>query len=141
MDTRMFLNSKTVTIYVLLDNGRRSEHRLWVQAESCDNVWFFPDNLDFGKITRGNAPTRRMVVAIPDQPKLQVTAATCDSKFIQVRVEELDRGKTRAFYQISATVQADIPEGDLYTDVELSTNTPAMPKLLVPVSVVVESPK
>jgi hypothetical protein len=78
-----------------------------------------------------------MIVAVPGQPKLQVTGAKCDSKFIQVKVQELDRGTARAVYQVSAKVRADIPEGELSAEVELTTNNPAMPKLLVPVRVLV----
>src|SRR5205807_1531741 len=110
-----------------------------VQAESRDNMAFFPDDLDFGKIKRGDAPTKHMIVAVPDQPELQVTGAKCDSKFIQVKVQELGRGKTRAIYQVSATVRADIPEGALNAEVELTTNNPAMPKLFIAVRVEVEA--
>ena len=141
MDTRMFVNTKTRTILVLSDNGKLAESRLLVQAESHENLAFFPDSLDFGKIKRGDAPTRHMVVAVPDQPKLQITKATCESKFIQVKVQELGRGTTRAVYQVSATVRSNIPEGELFTHVELSTNNPAMPRLFVPVRVEVERPK
>ena len=141
MDTRNYLHSVVQTIFLILDNGRLTEHRFWVHAESCDNMAFFPDNLDFGKIKRGDAPTRQMIVAVPGQPKLQVTGASCDSKFIQVKVQELGRGTTSAVYQVGATIGPDIPEGKLYTQVELSTNNPAMPKLLVPVSVEVVTVK
>jgi hypothetical protein len=141
MDTRMFVHTKTRTIYVLWNNGKRAESSLWIQVVSCDDLAFFPDSLDFGKIARGDAPTRQMVVAVPGQPKLQVTAATCESKFIQVKVQELGRGTTRAVHQVSATVRADIPEGELRTEVELSTNNPAMPRLLLPLTVEVEPRK
>jgi hypothetical protein len=142
IDTQSFLNTRTFTVFLTLScNGRLKEHRLWVQADSREDLAFFPDSIDFGKITRGDTPTQCMIVAVPDQPNLQVKAATCENKFIQVKVEELDRGKTRAFYQVSATVRADILEGKLHEAVELSTNNPAMPRLLVPLWAVVESPK
>ena len=140
LDTGVFVNVRTVAIFVRLSCRRLTEHRLWVQADSRENFAFFPEYFDFGKITRGDAPSRRVVVAVPDQPKLQITAATCDDKFIQVKVQELGRGAT-AVYQVSTTVQAEIPNGELYTYVELSTNNPAMPKLRVPLSVVVEAPR
>ena len=56
-------------------------------------------------------------------------------------MEELDRGKTRAFYRVGATLHADIPAGELHGQVELTTNNPAMPKLCVPLRVIVETQK
>jgi Protein of unknown function (DUF1573) len=142
VDTRTFLGARTRTIYVSVDNGKLATHRLCVGAVSIrTNEAFFPDEIDFGKMTRGDAQTRRMIVAVPDQPKLQVTAAKCDNKFIEVSVKELGRGKTTAIYQVSATVLADIPAGELHEHIELTTNNPGMPKLRVPVRAIVEPQK
>jgi len=140
-DTEQFVGAKTGTVYVQSDNGKFREHRLWISAVSRDDLEFVPNSLDFGKIQKGETPSAHMVVTVLDQPKLQVTQATCNNKFIDVQVKELDRDTTRAVFQVSATLRADIPAGAIRTHVELKTNNPAMPKLLVPVSVVVETPK
>ena len=69
--TPSFVGPRTRSIYVTVDNGRRSEHRLWLAAVSIrTDEAFFPKEIDFGKIARGDTPTRRMIVAIPVQPKL-----------------------------------------------------------------------
>lgn len=138
-DTHPFTGAKTQTVYVPTEGKRFAEHQFWVQANSRDDLAFFPNRLDLGIITRGDMPTAHMIVTVPGQPKLQLTGAKCDSEFIQVKVQELDRGTKRAIFQISATVAAGIPVGELHARVELTTSNPAMPKLVVPVSVVIES--
>src|SRR5438445_492860 len=50
MDTRRFYNTKSVTIYVQFDQPRFEEVRLWVQANSRDDLAFSPESINFGKI-------------------------------------------------------------------------------------------
>ncbi|MBI3822220.1 MAG: hypothetical protein HY289_06015 [Planctomycetes bacterium] len=140
LDTRLFIGTKPVTVYVQTYEKRLAEHRFWVQANSRDDLAFSPDRFDFGKITRGNTPTAHLVMTMLNQPKLQVTAAKCDNTFIQIKVQERERGAKQTTCRISATVAADTPAGELRTEVELSTNNPAMPSLVVPVTIVVEKP-
>jgi hypothetical protein len=141
MDSRAFIGPKTRTIYVLLEQPRFIEYRIWVSANSCENQTTFPDTFDFGTITQGAVPTRRVIVAVPNQPKLQITKAACDSKHIELKTKEVARGPDRVVYEVSATIRADAPPGELFATVELSTNNPAMPRLLVQLSVQVESRK
>ncbi len=139
--TNMFVGTKYSTVYVQTEGTKLLEHRFWTAAISRDDVAYSPDKLDFGKITRGKTPTAHVTVTVSGQPKLQVTKASSNSKFIEVQVKELDRDKSQAIFQVSAVVRNDIPAGELRTDVEITTNNPAMPKLLVPLSVSVELPK
>jgi hypothetical protein len=114
------------------------EVRLWVQADSRDDLALFPQTFDFGKIGRGATPTQQVIVSFPSQARVQVNEARCENKFIQVKLRELTGDKGSRIYRVSASVRADIPEGSLGTHVELSTNNPAMPRLRVPLSVEVE---
>ena len=49
-----------------------------------------------------------------------------------------DPNTNDVIYQVSATVQADIPTGSWFTDIWLTTNQASMPKLRVPLAVEVE---
>ncbi len=109
-----------------------------VVANSRDDLAFFPNELDFAKIKRGATPTTHMTVTYPAKARVQVTGAKCDNDHIDVKLLELARGTTERSYRISATVRADIPQGELHTYVELATNNPAMPCLRVPLHVEVE---
>jgi hypothetical protein len=114
------------------------EVRLWVRANSREDLAFSPKELDFGKIQRGATPTTQMTVTYPASAKVQVTGAKCDSEHIDVKLQELANGTTERSYQVSATIRADIPEGNLHATVELTTNNSAMPRLLVPLQIEVE---
>ena len=59
MDTNRFVNSKTVTVFVTFDQPRFEEVRLWVQANSREDVTFAPDNIAFGQVKRGRRRKRR----------------------------------------------------------------------------------
>jgi hypothetical protein len=139
VDTGQFLGSKTGTPFVRIENGYRTEVRLWVHARSREDV-AFSQILDLAKIKRGDTPTTQMTVTFLGRPKLQVTGAKCDSNFLQINVRELTRGAAETTYQVRATVRADIPEGNWCSEVRLLTNDPEIPNTTVPVTVEVEPP-
>ena len=140
MDTRRFSGVRAVTIYVLFDSPRFEEVRLAVQANSRSELVFAPESLIFPKIKRGATPSTQMTITFLGSPQLQVTDAKCDSNYIQPKVQELRRDASEVIYQVSATIRADVPEGKWFTDVWLTTNNAAMPKLRVPLTVEIEAP-
>src|SRR6202795_2178824 len=62
MDTRRFYNTKNVTIFVQFDQPHFEEVRLWVQANSRDDVAFSSDGIAFGKVKRGGSPVGKLTV-------------------------------------------------------------------------------
>jgi hypothetical protein len=141
MDTRLFRGTRTNTFYVSTESGNlKQTHRLLVQARSEENLAFFPDTLDFGKISRMGKLTKSMVVSVSNQPGMQITSARCDNKFVRLTVEELARGKTQAAFRVTATILRGVPDGELLERIELSTSAPTMPRLIVPLSATVHTP-
>jgi hypothetical protein len=140
MDSRLFAGQKAVTIYVSFDSPRSEEVMLTVHASSRDNLVFAPASLDLEKIKRGATATAEMTMAFLGKPKIQVTEAKCDSRFIQAKLLELSRNADEVVYLVSANLQGDLPEGKWYTDVWVTTNDTAMPKVRVPLIVEVEPP-
>src|SRR6266850_2372103 len=63
MDTHRFSGIKTVTVYVTFDLPRYEEVRIWVQANSRDDVVVTPDGLAFGRIKRGASPTTAVTIS------------------------------------------------------------------------------
>lgn len=139
MDTRRFTNTKNVTIYVRFSSPSSEEVRLWVQANSREDVSFSAESLGFGRIKRGNTPTQEMTVTFLGGNNIQILEAKCDSNYVEASIQENKRETGEVSYQIKAKLRGDTPSGKWYTDIWLKTNNPAMPRLRVPVTVEVEA--
>jgi hypothetical protein len=140
MDTRRFIGSKNVTIYVQFDQPRFDEVRLWVQANSRDDVSVMPETFAFGKIKRGTATAISATITFLGNQNWQITGASCDSNYVQTSFELLRRDGSEVAYKLTATMRADAPAGKWFTDVWLQTNNPASPRIRVPLTVEIEAP-
>jgi hypothetical protein len=140
MDTRRFLGSKNVTIYVQFDQPKFDEVRLWVQANSRDDLSIAPESLALGKIKRGAATSASTTVTFMGNQNWQITAATSESNYVQTSCELIRREGAEVAYKLSATMRADTPAGKWFTDVWLETNNAASPKIRVPLTVEIEAP-
>jgi hypothetical protein len=134
LDGANFVGHKTVRFYLITDNGWLHEIRILVRADSRRELYFTPERLDFGKVKRGATPTSQMAVYFPDHTKLRVTDAKSDNKHIHAWSQELRRDGDHVAYQVSASIPADMPIGTWHTDVWLTTDDPAFPRLRVPVT-------
>ncbi len=139
MDTRRFSNVKTVTIFVQFDKPAWEEVRLWVQANSRDDVIVAPDTLGFGLIKRGSAPTATVSVSFLGNPQSQIVEVVSDSNYVQTVVKEVLRQDNEVRYEVTAKLRDDVPVGKWYTDVWLKTNNPSIPKVRVPLTVEIQS--
>jgi Protein of unknown function (DUF1573) len=140
MDTRRFVGSKNVTIFVQFDQPRFDEVRLWAQANSRDDVSVLPEALSFGKIKRGTAASTSATVSFLGNQNWQITGATCDSNYVQTGYELIRRENGEVAYKVTATMRADAPAGKWFTDVWLQTNNQSSPKIRVPLTVEIEAP-
>jgi hypothetical protein len=139
MDTRRFVGSKGVTIYVSFDQPRRDEVRLWVQANSRDDLLITPETFALGQVKRGSVPSATVTVSLAGNGQWQITEVARASNYIVTDVKELRRDVAEVSYQVTAAVRADTPVGKWYTDIWLKTNNPAVPIVRVPLTVEIES--
>jgi hypothetical protein len=139
MDTRLFYNTRNVTIYVTFDQPRFEEVRLWVQANSRDDVRFSGDGIAFGRIKRGSSPVGNVTVTFFGDGATQILEAKSESNYVQPGLKEVTRGPGEVTYEVTAKARPDTPAGKWYTDIWLKTSNPAMPKLRVPVTIEVEA--
>lgn len=139
MNTRVFANTKNVTIFVKFDQPRYEEVRLWIQANSREDVSFSADSIAFGRVKRGTAPVSTIRVSFQGDGSARITEARSESNYVQPVLREVARGVGDVTYEVAAKVRSDIPAGKWYTDLWLKTNNPNMPKLRVPVTVEVEA--
>jgi hypothetical protein len=110
-----------------------------VQANSRDDVTLNPESLAFGQIRRGSQPVAKVSVAFVGNSDWQITDARCDTNYVQVKAEPVRRDTGEVTYEIAARVRGDAPVGKWYTDVWLTTNNPATPRLRVPLTVEIQS--
>jgi hypothetical protein len=140
MDTRRFYNTKAVTVFVQFDQPRFEEVRIWVQANSRDDVAVTPDGLAFGRVKRGTPSSAQVNVSFLGNGQTQILGASCDSNYVQLSYQPLRREADEVSYQLAARIRTDAPVGKWYTDVWVSTNNPMMPKVRVPLTVEIEAP-
>lgn len=139
MDTRRFSNTRSVTVYVAFDQPRFEEVRLWVQANSREDVAVQPDALAFGRIKRGSSPTTSVTVSFLGSDAYAVEEVRSTSNYIQPSCKLIRREGGEVSYQLSATLRPDAPAGKWFTDIWLKTNSPAMPRVRIPLTVEIES--
>jgi hypothetical protein len=139
MDTRRFSGVKTVTIYVQFDRPAWEEVRLWVQANSRDDINVTPDTFAFGRTKRGASPTSTVTVTFLGGSASQITDVQSDSNYVQTALRPVVNQDQEVVYQLSARVRSDAPVGKWYTDVWLQTTNPSMPRVRVPLTVEIES--
>lgn len=139
MDTNRFSNSRTVTIYVVFDQPRQ-EVKLWVQANSREDITFTPDNLAFGHVKRGDKNVERKITISFLGGQTKILEMKSDSNYVVPTMKELQRGNGETAYEITAKLREDTPAGKWFTDIWLKTNNNGMQRLRVPVTVEVEAP-
>jgi hypothetical protein len=140
MDSGKFHGVKTVYIYVTFAEPQYSEVRLWIQANSRDDVNLTPESLAFGRTRRGESASKAATITFYGNVPSAITEAQGESNYVQVKVGEGHRSGSEVSYELTATLRSDTPVGKWYTDVWVKTNNPAMPRVRVPLTVEIEPP-
>ncbi len=139
MDTRRFASSKTVTVYVQFDQPRFEEVRLWVRANSRDDVFVTPEVLKFGPVRQGSAPSAAAKVTFVDAATA-IKDISCESNYIEPSIQQVSHDGGSIVYEIAAKVRNDAPPGKWFTEVWLTTDNPVIPRVRVPLTIDVEKP-
>ncbi|MBI1831458.1 MAG: DUF1573 domain-containing protein, partial [Planctomycetes bacterium] len=118
MYTGEFLGTKPITVFVLFDQPWFQEVRLWIQANSRDDVAFSPDNIAFGQVKRGATPESKITISFNGSPT-QITEMKSESNYVQPTMKEVKRQSGEIAYEITAKLRGDTPAGKWYTDIWL----------------------
>jgi Protein of unknown function (DUF1573) len=140
MDTTRFTGPKSVTIHVQFDQPKFEEVRLWIQANGRNDFTLSPDTLAFGQVKRGTETAASATVTFYGHKGATITKAASESNYIQPTVTQERRSDFEVVYKVTANLRKDTPVGKWYTDVWLTTNLTALPKIRVPLTVEIESP-
>ena len=140
MFTSQFSGSKTITIFVMFDQPRFEEVRLWIQANSRQDVTYAPGNgIEFGRVKRGTKAESKVSISFLGGSQIKVQEPKSDSNYVVPSLKEVQGANGETIYEVTAKLRDDTPAGKWYTDIWLATNNNAMPKLRVPVTVEVEA--
>jgi hypothetical protein len=139
MDSGKFFGVKTVYVYVQFGQPQLEEVRLWVQANSRDDVNVTPDTLAFGSVKRGESPSKVTTITFYGSDVLpEITGVQSESNYVQVKVGAARRNGSEVNYELTARLRSDTPVGKWYTDVWVKTKNPSMPRVRVPLTVEIE---
>lgn len=139
MDTSRFRGSKTVTIYVKFLRPETQEVRLWVKANSREDVAVTPESLEFGTVKSGETRTAKAILHFFGGQGLEISDPKTSSGYLEATLKEIKGTDQERIYELTAVVRPDLPAGRWYADVWVETNIPQMPKLRVPLNVEVEA--
>jgi hypothetical protein len=139
MDTHRFQRDKNVTIYVPFTRPNFEEVRLWVQANSRDDVTVTPDTLSFGQIKKGTNPAARVTISFMGASGWQINGVSSDSNYVLTSLKQLPGNPMEVNYLLTARLRPDTPVGKWYTDIWLQTTNPATPRVRVPLTVEIQS--
>jgi hypothetical protein len=140
MDTTRFRGGRTVTIFVTFDQPWREEVRLSVRANSRDDVSVTPETLALGQVKRGSEASGSVRVTFIGNGNAHVTGVQADSNYVKPSVRELSRRDSEVTYEVTGSLRADTPVGRWFTDLWLTTDVDALPRVRVPLTVEIESP-
>ncbi|MFO0964877.1 MAG: DUF1573 domain-containing protein [Gemmataceae bacterium] len=130
MDATRFVGPKSIRVYVTVGPEYVSTATLNVSANARGDVVFNPGEIDFGRVARGETPTRHIDVEYAgssDWRVLEIVKAA--GAPFELKVQDIATSPAVRGYRISATLKADAPAGPFRQEVILKTNDPTSPVL------------
>jgi hypothetical protein len=148
MDTMRFnTQQKTVNVNVRVQHYDPrpqfwSDATLVIQGYRRDDIELMPAQASFGVVASGQQAARELQVRYHGgQPGWQITGAAADQALpFDVRYQEAFRQNGQAIYRVSLVLKPDSPAGSLKGEVNLATNDPNNPVVVVPYDVNVQAP-
>jgi hypothetical protein len=138
LDTRRV--SGRLEKYAFIQFDRREEVRLTIRADIRNDLILSPESLTFGRVKKGSAPDASVTVLFVGKTG-KIRQAKSDSEFLQVRVKQLPAEDAGVSYQVTAHLRPDLPVGNWFSTVWLTTDDPALPRFPIGVNVEVQAGK
>jgi hypothetical protein len=136
MDTRRFVGPGTQNVRVKVAGPDfESTCKLNVSATSQTDVAVKPNQLNFGRVTRGQTPTRTIDIEYLGNHDWKVEEVVVAKELpITTKLNELERRPGQVRYQLQVTISADAPLSVINNFIYLKTNDPDPQFVPVPVS-------
>jgi hypothetical protein len=140
MDTKRFTGPKTFNVRVTVGPEYISSTELVLKANSRADIVFNPGQVNFGTVTRGQAPTQAVEVEYAGTQNWQITEVVAKDVPFTVSHSETYRRPGGVGYRLTVALKADAPTGTHRHNVFLKTNDTASPLVPVLVEATVQSP-
>lgn len=142
MDTNKFIGDKTVTVEVRVMHPQYwSSAYLTIHAFCRGDVMLEPSQAVFGSVPVGQPATREVMVRYSGVQPWQITGiAAGQTAPFDVRYQEAYRQAGQVGYKVKLTLKTDAAAGSLKGDLQLTTNDPNYPVVLVPYDAMVQAP-
>ena len=134
MDTRNFVGRKSTTLFVsVMAGSQESEIGLGVSSMILSDVVLNPGTVDFGLVSRGQAPSQMLAIDRIGKPEWKIVKITSASKAINASLQETRRVNGTVSYQLNVSLKPDAPAGVIRDEIRLITNDPETPSIPVPI--------
>ena len=137
-NARKFTGSRSMTVYVTFSSPYYETVLLRVSGYSRQDVVFNPGQIDFGSLSRGDEASKTVKVEYAGGLNWRVTDVL-PSQWVNAKIEELYREDRRVGYQLTVALKPEAPAGTLAQAIQLKTNDPKSPTLLVHASARIEA--
>lgn len=134
MDTSRFTGQQRKMVFVQFDQPQWDEVQLSVLADIREDVLFNPETFSFSRTRRGSSPESNITVTLAGE-NWKILKAACESHFVECRVRPLDSASGQVSFQVTARLRPDLPVGDWFTTVWLTTDHPSLARLSIPLTV------
>jgi len=139
MDSGRFRGLKTITLYVKLDRPEGTEVRIWVKANSRDDVAVNPEVIDFKTVRAGEGGQAKIQVRFFGMPDADIEGVSSASGYLRSNVLETSHTELESIFLIQVDLDKRAPVGKWYSDIWLDTNHQFSAKIRIPVRMEVVS--
>lgn len=139
-NTKSFLGYKGATITVTIDRPFYAEVQLAVSGYIRSDVVFTPGVVDLGSIEAGSGAEAKVEVAFVGREDWQITDVRSANKFLEVELDEGQRGGGRVNYKMVVRLKPGAPAGYLQDQLSVVTDEAGSNSLSLPVEGQVISP-
>ena len=123
MDTRNFVGRKSTTLFVsVMAGNQQSEIGLGVSSLILSDVVLNPGSIDFGVLSRGQAPQQVLTIDRVGRPDWRITKMVSASKALTASLAETKRNGAEVGYRLTIGLRPDAPAGFLRDEIRLITN-------------------
>jgi hypothetical protein len=132
MDTRNFVGPKSTSLFVTLvtASGREGEARLGVSSHILSDLVLNPGSIDFGTVSRGQAPTQVLTIDRINAPGWRFVRMVSASRSLNAQLVETGRNEGSVSYSLTVGLKPDVPAGPLRAELRLYSSdaeTPSIP--------------
>ena len=131
MDTRRFIGPKEVIVFVNFANPYE-EVTLSVRANRNDNFSKSAEHLHLGQVRKGAEATGSIQITMRNDPYFEIRDARSGTDFVKPAAKLLRRDNGEVVYEVSATLKPGLDTGTWTTDLVLTTSSPQLPQVRLP---------